>query len=105
MGNELFKKTRNSSDSVSFHRTQNSDKVDNNNPYKNRAVGSFGDYGPGQDSALKIINNDTFDIRSMTPNLKKEIQQRSIGTEDNNHRRNQAQIFRTVNSNNDDVTS
>ena len=68
LGNEFFMKTRNSSDNVRFHQTHNSDKVDNNNPYKNRAVGSFGDYGP--DSAIKIMNNDALDSRSMTPLVK-----------------------------------
>ena len=68
MNNDFFRNSRNSSDGVSFHRTQNSDKVDNNNPYKNQAIGASGDYGP--DSALKIMNNETFDARSMTPIVK-----------------------------------
>ena len=95
MENEFFNKTRNSSDGIRFHQTQTSDKVDNNNPYKNRAGDSFGDYAPG--SALKIVNNNYSDSRSMTPILRFEKQRDNV-TEGNNNRRNLAKIVKTSNS-------
>ena len=87
MGNKFFMKTRNSSDGARFHQTQDSaNKIENINPYKNQGAG---DYGPG--SALKIVNNDLTETRSMTPVLKfksNNNQQRGVITEGNQHRRN-----------------
>ena len=70
VGNDLFMKTRNSSDGARFHHTQNNlNKIDNMNPYRNQDGG--GDYGgPGPGLALKIVNNDISETRSMTPVLK-----------------------------------